>query len=548
MAAPARCTPLDRCARALLAGGALAAALLALASSPLAAQTGATPFLHADGFEGGATASWSSVQPMAWPLETCARPFTDVDSSGATVVGSGTPASCTEAALNAALASNNGMIRFSCGAAPHTIVVTSEKQLVPTANLVLDGGGTVALSGGGTTRILGWRPPFGTNPRPVLTVQNLTFVDGYTGNLPGNTTASGGAAIFRGSGADLRVIDSVFTRNVCPIEGQDVAGGAIYSVLTGSTTVVGSLFFKNRCSSGGGLGNLHNHLTVVNSRITQNSATGHGGNPGLGGNGGGIYLDGNDQTVSLCGVTLSENDAGARGAGLFRVSNNGVGPMTIDRTTVAGNSSPPGPDSQAGGLYLQGLQLTITNSTISRNVASSVGGMFVATNPGTQTLSMTNVTVAENHGRTGLGSGMTVASGITGALSHLTVARNSTEGATSFASAIAFGSGLSLTNSVIADNLKVFTWEDVSCNVTHSGAGGFQWPQRNAGNELETPCASVTFLDPALGRLRNEGGPTSTILPSAAAVRRSVSVGCPATDQRGRPRPVPCTPGAVEME
>ena len=60
------------------------------------------------------------------------------------MVGSGSPASCSETALDAALASNNGAIRFDCGAAPHTITVTSEKMI--TESLVIDGGGTITLS------------------------------------------------------------------------------------------------------------------------------------------------------------------------------------------------------------------------------------------------------------------------------------------------------------------------------------------------------------------------------------------------------------------
>jgi hypothetical protein len=173
--------------------------------------------------------------------------------------------------------------------------------------------------------------------------------------------------------------------------------------------------------------------------------------------------------------------------------------------------------------------------------------MFVWTNPGVQTLDMTNVTVAENHARTGLGAGLAVQSAVTGTLRHVTIARNSNEGATSFASAIAGGNGLTVVNSLIADNSKVFVWEDVSCNVTHAGSGSVQWPDQNAGGEPERPCAGVTFLDPELGALRADGGPTPTILPGEAALAGAATTGCPATDQRGQPRSSPCTPGAVEM-
>jgi len=517
--------------------------ILGVACALLAPRAARAQLIFADDFEGGTTGSWSStVGASLLPPEICAPPVSAVDTSGATLVGTGTPASCSEAAFDAALLSNNGAIRFDCGASPHTIVFSSEKTIAE--DLVIDGGGFVTLSGGGTTRILAMRPPFNT-PR-TLTVQNLTFEDGYTGDQPGGDVDSGGGAIYRGSFGDLNVIDSIFRNNVGPATGQDVAGGAIYSRGSGTTTVVGSVFTGNQCSSGGALGNLANDLTVYNSILTGNAATGSGGNPGNGGNGGGIYMDGNDQTVDVCGTSISDNDANARGGGFFRVSNNGVGPMTIDRSTISDNEIPANSSSQAGGLYLQGLQLTITNTTVSGNVASSAGGMFVWTNPGSQTLNMTNVTVAENHARTNLGAGMSVNSGVAGTLSHVTIARNSQEGATSFASALAGGDGLTISNSLIADNSKVFIWENTSCNATHSGSGNVQWPEFNAGGQAELACATVSFVDPLIGPLQGNGGTTRTIVPAEPSIIGSVNSGCAATDQRGQPRTAPCTPGAVE--
>ncbi len=468
------------------------------------------------------------------------------------MVGSGTPASCDEAALDAGIAAalaGSGKLAFDCGTAPHTIVVSAEKSVA--ASLAIDGGGLVTLSGGGTTRILALRPPFGAEPPPVLTLQNLTLRDGFTGDLPGGDVASGGAAVYRGSGGHLRVLDALFVDNVGPATGQDVAGGAIYAFGAGETVVVRSRFTGNRCSSGGAIGGLGVSaftLTIVDSLLDGNGATGSGGNPGNGGNGGGVYLDGNSQSVTLCGTTISVNDANARGAGVFRVSNNGVGSMTIEKSAILGNEIPDNGSSQAGGLYLQGLQATIVDSTVADNVASSTGGMFVWTNPGAQTLAMTNVTVAGNRARTGLGAGMTVASGVTGTLHQVTIARNHNDGATSFASALAGGGGLAITNSLIADNSKVFVWEDTSCNVTHAGGAVWQWPATNAGGESELACAAgAIFLDPGLGPLAWSGGATPTIAPTHPALDGAATSGCPAADQRGAPRGALCTPGAVEM-
>ena len=499
-----------------------------------------TQEIFSNGFEQGSGRGWSSSVgegPLA-PVEICVPPISAQNTSGATTVGTGNPASCTEAALRSAVAANNGAVRFDCGAAPHTITLSS--QLSIDNDLVLDGAGLITLSGGGATRIIDFRPPWGQHR--TLTVQNINFRDGSTAHLPGTTTDNGGAAIYRGSYGTLNVIDSFFFDNVGPVVGQDVAGGAIYSFGDTPTTIVGSVFMNNRCSSGGALGFLFAHLSLVNCIVDENSATGTGGNPGNGGNGGAIYSDGNDQTMTICGASLSNNTANARGGGFMRVSNNGVGPLTIDRSTIHGNVG----SLQAGGLYLQGLQAVITDSTISGNSSASRGGMTVFENPGSQTLDMTNVTVANNTATGNLGAGMAVADGISGTLRHLTIVRNSNTGSASFGSAIAGGNGVTLEKSLIVDNEKVFIWENTSCTVTHSGGGTTQWPEFNTGGQPERPCsAGTTFQDVPIGPLQNNGGFTDTVMPTDSSIIESLS-GCTGSDQRGVPRGPTCTPGAVE--
>lgn len=507
-----------------------------LAAASLGAS--ATDEIFSDGFEQGLLRAWvAPVGTVAVPPVVCAAPISAVDTSLATTVGTGTPGSCTEAALLTAIETNNGAIRFDCGVDPHTITLTAQLEIDD--DLVIDGGANVALSGGDSTRIIDFRPPF-EQPR-TLTIQNLELRNGSTAGLPGTTTDSGGAAIYRGSFGTLHVIDSTFRGNTCPTAGQDVAGGAIYSFGSTPTVIVGSVFEDNQCSSGGALGHLFADLQLVNSLVIDNQATGTGGNPGNGGNGGGIYSDGNDQTMSLCGVVLSDNHANARGGGLMRVSNNGNGPMTIDRTEVDGNVGV----LQAGGLYLQGLQTSIVDSTVSNNSSESRGGMTVFTNPGSQTLDMTNVTLADNFATGNLGAGMAVDDAITGTLSHVTIARNRNTGEFSFASAIAGGAGLTLERSLIVDNEKVFIWENTSCNTSRGGTGNTQWPDQNAGGESELACAAgVSFQDVPIGPLQNHGGFTTTIVPQGPIV--DSLAGCTGADQRGVVRGAACTPGAVE--
>lgn len=163
---------------------------------------------------------------------------------------------------------------------------------------------------------------------------------------------------------------------------------------------------------------------------------------------------------------------------------------------------------------------------------------------------MTNSTVAGNVARTGLGAGMAVAAAITGTLHHVTLAGNANLGSASFASALAGGDSLAIVNSLVADNLKVFVWENTSCNRSHAGADAIQWPQTNAGGQSELACVGggeTVFLDPLLARLAHDAGATPTIRPGARpSPAPRAPPACP-LDQTGRPRPTPCTPGAVEV-
>jgi hypothetical protein len=120
------------------------------------------------------------------PVARCDRPALRDVSSPTTVVGSGTPASCTAAALQQ-VATAGGTIVFRCGASPVTITVTS--QITFTKETVLDGGGLVTLSGGGTSRILYLDSGYDT-PTPRLTVQRLTFRDGRSPAVGPDTARS----------------------------------------------------------------------------------------------------------------------------------------------------------------------------------------------------------------------------------------------------------------------------------------------------------------------------------------------------------------------
>ena len=264
------------------------------------------------------------------------------------VVGDGTAASCTSAAVVSAVAAG-GVITFSCGPAPVTIRM-ERTALVEnrSARVVLDGGGLVTLSGGGERRILYQNTcdeerGFTTShcddqEEPRLVLQDLVLADG---NARSSTDDGGGGAVFV-RGGQLAVIGSRFTDNRCHAVGQDLGGAAI-RVLDQfedrPVVVSGSTFEGGSCANGGALSSIGVSWTVRNSVFRGNEATGRGANPAQagtpgGGSGGAIYADGNTFTVDLAGTVIEDNRANEGGGAVFFVSNDRSGELQVDDSTV----------------------------------------------------------------------------------------------------------------------------------------------------------------------------------------------------------------------
>jgi parallel beta-helix repeat protein len=468
------------------------------------------------------------VGDVGVPEARCdAPPLSDI-STPTTVIGDGTPASCTAAALQAA-ADAGGTIVFACGPSPLTLTVA--QAIVFARETVIDGGGLVTLSGGGSSRIFYLDSDYNT-PTPRLVVQRLAFRDGR-GPATGDDTAQGGGAIYR-DGGSLTVIDSSFDNNHASATGQDVAGGAIYGFGGGETVVVGSTFTNNAASDGGAIGSLNGDLTVINSTLAGNAATGTGGNPGDGGAGGAIYMDGGDEVTTLCGVTIADNTAGAIGGGVFRVSNDHTGSFAMAKSTVNHNRVTAADSGNAGGLYLEGLSLGITTSTISRNEAFFNGGIWI----NICQVQLTNVTIANNTALGSNGGGIWLGSSLAGNLLNCTIADNQAVADGQVAGAI-FGEGLTLVNTIVAGNSAMY---QSSCNASRSdGSGNLQWPEGS-------PCTDAPLVaDPLLDPFFNHAANTETLVPAAASPARGIGTGCPATDQLGNPRAAACTAGAVEV-
>ncbi len=272
-----------------------------------------------------------------------------------TVIGDGSPAGCTSAAVVAAVA-RGGVITFSCGPSPITIIMDTTAKVVNTAARVvtIDGGGLVTLSGSRDQRILymntcdeaqGWTTSrCNDQDHPHLTVQNISLVDG---NSTGITTDGGGGGAIFARGGRLKVVNTTFIGNRCDPTGPDLGGGAIRALDQSQDLpvyVVSSTFRSGTCSNGGGISSIGVSWVILNSVFTGNRAVGSGANPAKpgtpgGGSGGAIYADGNRFTITLSGTLIEDNQAVEGGGAVFFVSNDLTGTLSIQASTLRSNPS-----------------------------------------------------------------------------------------------------------------------------------------------------------------------------------------------------------------
>jgi predicted outer membrane repeat protein len=505
------------------------------------------------------------------PPSVCTSPLQPVDvSHPTTVVGSGTAASCTEAALDTALG-KGGIVTFSCGAAPATITVTKTIELLTTTDTVIDGGGTVTIDGGGAVRILDWNSGNYRVNTHKLTLQHVAFAHGHAaGTMPiaaaplpcssGFYDGAGGALQMRDG--VLNVIDATFTNNEAEKLGPDVGGGAIYVNGALNGVVVGSAFVNNSGSNAGAIGVLNSDLDVYDSVFSGNAALGFGANgddatkcsvvdknnqnqTGSGGNGGAIAIDGgSDTTHTFCGDVFEKNTGGqgALGGALFRTPDGAQQTTTLDRCLFDANTG-----DSAGAGYFHNSALTITASTFSNNVGQTGTGTLQA--DGTK-VDFTNVTFYGNHATAGVGATLSLFT-VTGSLLNCTFANNQCDAANMFGAAIFGSPNLTIQNTLFDDDLAQNPGAPMQCQVgTITGTGDMQWPvDHKSGGGADALCAPGIYetTDPMVGTLGDNGGPVPTALVATGSAALGRGTGCPATDARGVARSASsCTAGATE--
>ena len=296
----------------------------------------------------GVTPTWSSATPRS------DEPRSRVSTSATQVVGDGSRASCTSAAVVRAVR-RGGVIRFACGPRPVTIKMRRTAKVVNTSRrVVIDGGGRVTLSGMGKRRILYlntcdpkqvWTTSHcDDQASPRLVVRNLTLV---RGDATGQRYDGGGGGAVFARGGQLKIVNSTFAGNRCDRRGPDLGGAAVRALdqyRDRAVDVVGSTFTGGRCSNGGAISSIGVSWRIQDSTFVDNRAIGRGANPARpgtkgGGSGGAIYLDGNRFTLSLVRTTVRDNLANEGGGAVFFVSNDRTGTMRIRRSRLVHNPS-----------------------------------------------------------------------------------------------------------------------------------------------------------------------------------------------------------------
>jgi hypothetical protein len=380
----------------------------------------------------------------------------------------------------------------------------------------------------------------------VVLTANIDLVDCVAGDVTRPVTANSltlsGPFTIRQTCADERVIGS-----------DDEPLGSIGALSVVGVTITGGDETDVTSAHGGGI-YWDGDVVLEDATITANSATAP-----FGGLGGGVFATGE---VLVSRSTISDNVAGSNGnfGGLAGGLSAGGGASITD-STLSGNIAAGGAQfGGTGGAIFGNSNVLIIRSTIAGNAATVSGDGTGGGNGGgvviNADLAVYNSTVTANAATGMNGSNGGLAAGGDTAIAYSTIVGNSASSRANLQdlnSDPTFGVDV-IFGSVISDPLGGGT----NCGSASDAVSQGYNHADDASCNLTATGDRQSAVDPLLGALAANGGPTATRLPAAtsplldaippAACQTGVGAGI-VVDQRGiaRPQGTGCDIGAVEV-
>ncbi|HWS72453.1 MAG TPA: Calx-beta domain-containing protein [Thermoanaerobaculia bacterium] len=376
----------------------------------------------------------------------------------------------------------------------------------------------------------------------------VTFQPGLTGTI---TLTTG----------QLAITDSVDVQGpgeaVLTVSGNDAS--RVFYLYSNATvldiSISGLTVTHGLASAGAGIVDFDENLTLNHVTLTNNHSTGDGGglsadgfnmtltvrNSTLSGNvadgdGGGIYVEDTGGPMTIADSVISSNQAAGSGGGIYLYDPDQD--ILIQRTTISGNTA----GNLGGGIYLYSFDnggLTIDASTISGNSASAGGGMFLY-GIDTSALLVRNTTISGNQATVTGGGVYLYNVSVPATFEFATITNNSDIGI------VLAGTGgtVTLDNTIVADN-------SITDVIGSTFAVNYSLVEAPTSSAFIVGPGFLTAVDPQLGPLANNGGPTQTQRPALTSpvVNAANPVTAVLTDQRGQPRSYPTRAdmGALEL-